>query len=419
MTRNALRIAWTITGIAALVLLTLTVTLAIRARSLPQPIVAAPASPAPAGDSDATASPTRIAATGPADNGLIAFSSDRDGNVEIYVMQPDGSDIRRITDDPAEDHSPSWTLDGSRLVWLRSQQAVDAAPAWSAMTAAPDGSDQRTVITGNGWLMAAAENPAAAQAALYVVEDGNENGEPDLDDPHRLLLIDLANLDAQPLDLLAVSEGIAPSPRFANGVLQWSVDGTTLYLLLTVNDEDGLYALPVAGGPPELISAGQVELAALSPDGTQMAIWRAFEDTGRRQRRLFLHNLDTGLETPFLMGGLAFQAINGLQWSRDGSQLVFGGFTGASTPDIYVLDAQLDELDAVSQQVADPAFEPALSPDGAQIVFQAQPFRASGQGFEPAGDANLYLVDHLGDDAVQLTDQQGNNYDAAWQPVFR
>jgi len=28
-------------------------------------------------------------------------------------------------------------------------------------------------------------------------------------------------------------------------------------------------------------------------------------------------------------------------------------------------------------------------------------------------------VDHLGDDAVQLTDQQGNNYDAAWQPVFR
>ena len=94
MTRNALRIAWTVTGIAALVLLTLTVTLAIRARSLPQPVVAAPASPAPVGDSDATASPTRIAATGPADNGLIAFSSDRDGNVEIYVMQPDGSDIR-------------------------------------------------------------------------------------------------------------------------------------------------------------------------------------------------------------------------------------------------------------------------------------------------------------------------------------
>ena len=418
MTRNALRIAWTITGIAALVLLTLTVTLAIRARSLPQPVVAAPASPAPAGDSDATASPTRIAATGPADNGLIAFSSDRDGNVEIYVMQPDGSDIRRITDDPAEDHSPSWTLDGSRLVWLRSQQAVDAAPAWSAMTAAPDGSDQRSVITGNGWLMAAAENPAAAQAALYVVEDGNENGEPDLDDPHRLLLIDLANLDAQPLDLLAVSEGIAPSPRFANGVLQWSVDGTTLYLLLTVNDEDGLYALPVAGGAPELISAGQVELAALSPDGAQMAIWREFEDTGRRRRRLFLHDLESGQESAFQMGGLGFQAISGLSWSRDGSRLVFSGFTGGSAPNIVILDVALDALDAVSQRVADPAFTPAISPDGTQVVFAAQPYRAVGQNFEPSGDSNLWLVDDLGSDPTQVTADQGNNYDPAWQPVF-
>ena len=334
-------------------------------------------------------------------------------------MQPDGSNPVRITDDPAEDRSPAWTLDGSRLVWLRIVQATDAAPSWSAMTAAPDGSDQRAVIGGAGWPIAAAENPLADQAAIYVVEDANENGEPDLEDQHRLLLIDLANPDAQPVDLLAGLEGVTPSPLFDNGVLQWSADGATLYLPLMVNDEEGLYALPVNGGAPELVSAGQVEMAALSPDGQQMAIWRAFEDTGRRQRRLYLYDLETGLETQFQMGGLAFQTITGLQWSRDGSQLVFAGFTGASAPNIFILDVARDELQAVSQRVADPAFTPAMSPDGQQIVFAAQPFRAAGQSFEPAGDFNLWLVDDLGSNPAQLSADQGNNYDPAWQPLFR
>ncbi|MCB9154075.1 MAG: PD40 domain-containing protein [Caldilineae bacterium] len=373
MTRNAIRAAWTITAFAALGLLAVTVFLGMRARSLPESLAAAPsaavtdsAGQESSEETSATdAAPTRVATLGvPADNGLIAFSSDRDGNAEIYTMRPDGSEPQRITDHPAEDRSPSWTLDGSRLVWLRIEQGLDAAPSWSAMSAASDGADQRSIIAGDGWPIAGAENPVADQAALYVVEDGNDDGEPNLEDQHRLLLIDLANPDAEPLDLLAGLEGVAPSPRFGNGVLQWSADGATLYLLLDVNGEDGLYALPVAGGPPELVSAGQVELAALSPDGTQMAIWREFEDTGRRRRRLFLHDLESGQESAFQMGGLGFQAISGLSWSRDGSRLVFSGFTGGSAPNIVILDVALDALDAVSQRVADPAFTPPCRPTG-------------------------------------------------------
>ncbi|MEZ4768478.1 MAG: hypothetical protein R2844_08630 [Caldilineales bacterium] len=424
MTRNAIRAAWTITAIAALSLLAATVFLAMRARSLPQPAAAGLTAAAPASgeqvDPEETSAAARAATLGvPATNGLIAFVSDRDGNAEIYTVRPDGSDQQRITNHPAEDLSPSWTLDGNRLVWLRSEQDADGAPSWSAMSAAPDGTDQRAIIAGDGWPIAGAENPVADQAALYVVEDGNDDGEPGLADRHRLLLIDLASPDADPLDLLAGLEGVAPSPRFGNGILQWSADGATLYLLLDVNGEDGLYALPVAGGPPALVSAGQVELAALSPDGAQMAMWREFEDTGRRRRRLFLHDLASGQESAFQMGGLGFQAISDLSWSRDGSRLIFSGFTGGSAPNIVILDVARDELDAVSQRVADPAFTPVMSPDGTQVVFAAQPYRASGQGFEPAGDSNLWLVDDLGSDPAQVTADQGNNFDPAWQPVFR
>jgi Tol biopolymer transport system component len=38
----------------------------------------------------------------------IAFRSDRDGNEEIYVMDADGANVTRLTDNPAEDDSPSW-----------------------------------------------------------------------------------------------------------------------------------------------------------------------------------------------------------------------------------------------------------------------------------------------------------------------
>lgn len=43
-----------------------------------------------------------------ADHTKIAFASDRDGNQEIYVMQADGSNPRRLTDAPGDDLYPMW-----------------------------------------------------------------------------------------------------------------------------------------------------------------------------------------------------------------------------------------------------------------------------------------------------------------------
>ena len=42
------------------------------------------------------------------DGKLILFESDRDGNREIYVMNGDGSEPRRITNDPGKDADPHW-----------------------------------------------------------------------------------------------------------------------------------------------------------------------------------------------------------------------------------------------------------------------------------------------------------------------
>jgi Tol biopolymer transport system component len=90
------------------------------------------------------------------DRTKIAFASTRDTNPEIYVMDPNGSNVVRLTHDAADDAQPAWSPDGSKIVFASTRDgnaeiyvmnadgtglvnlthngATDLTPAWS-----PDG----------------------------------------------------------------------------------------------------------------------------------------------------------------------------------------------------------------------------------------------------------------------------------------
>ena len=48
----------------------------------------------------------------------IAFTSDRNGDYEIFVMNADGTDVRQLTNNyGTNDWCPSWSPDGGRIAF--------------------------------------------------------------------------------------------------------------------------------------------------------------------------------------------------------------------------------------------------------------------------------------------------------------
>ena len=51
------------------------------------------------------------------DGTMLAFMSNRDGNPEIYIVNRDGTNLRRITNHPNADVTPTWAPSGKQLAF--------------------------------------------------------------------------------------------------------------------------------------------------------------------------------------------------------------------------------------------------------------------------------------------------------------
>ena len=76
------------------------------------------------------------------DGSKIAFTTNRDGNPEIYVMNADGSGLRRMTNHPAIDVSPTWSPSGNHLAWVSDRTGSGRIYMMNA-----DGTGQRVLIS--------------------------------------------------------------------------------------------------------------------------------------------------------------------------------------------------------------------------------------------------------------------------------
>jgi len=75
------------------------------------------------------------------DGQTIAFMSRRDGNWEIYRMQLDGSGLRRLTENAANDGLPVWSPDGRSIAF-----ASNRGGPWAIWVMNANGNNQRQLF---------------------------------------------------------------------------------------------------------------------------------------------------------------------------------------------------------------------------------------------------------------------------------
>jgi Tol biopolymer transport system component len=103
-----------------------------------------------------TSSPGYDAEATIAPDGLIVFTSVRDGDMEIYSMKADGSDVRRLTSRVGPDGGPFFSWDGKRVAFRGRE-----------LSASPELDDYRSLLKQGLW------RPTALE--LFVMDRDGRN----------------------------------------------------------------------------------------------------------------------------------------------------------------------------------------------------------------------------------------------------
>ena len=78
----------------------------------------------------------------------IVFTSHRSGGAQIYVMGADGSAQRQLTMGPEENYSPAWSPDGRRVAYA-STADLTTSGVRSICVMNADGSHRQRIATGD------------------------------------------------------------------------------------------------------------------------------------------------------------------------------------------------------------------------------------------------------------------------------
>jgi len=220
--------------------------------------------------------------------GKIAFVSNRDGNREIYIMNPDGSTQVNVTLNPSDDTDPSWSPDGARIAFAANRDGVSDIYVMDT-----DGNAVRRLTT-NALPQGLAWSPDGSKIAFGSFQTGTKQ-----------IYVMSANGSGQ-VSLGAPGEFPDWSPDAAKIV--WRRAGGFCCNLWTMN-ADG-------SGQTQLTSTDDGG-ARWSPDGTRIAYHSDIARSGHPQIYL-IHPDGTS------PSGLTTSADNDSpDWSPDGTQIVF------------------------------------------------------------------------------------------------
>ena len=312
------------------------------------------------------------------DGNLIAFASNRDTgppynpyNLDIYVMNADGSNVRRIVDDPEYDVGPQWSPDGRKIVFMTARNGNFDVYDMNA-----DGTDQRNLT---------ADYDRSDGAPIWSLDGNNIAFSRKVEGKDQLFVMDA---DGKNLKRVTHNAG-------NNGSAGWSPDGSKLIFQTDVDGNWEIYVINVDGELAQLTEDAADDLSPdWSPDGNKIA----FSSNRNGKQHIYVMNGD-GSSLAQLTNSPAEDTEPA--WAPDGKQIVFTSLRDGNS-EIYVMNADGSNPRRMTN---DPGVDssPRWSVDG-KILFTS----------DREGQSDIYVMDDNGRNVRRLTTIGASR--AAWSP---
>ena len=228
--------------------------------------------------------------------GRIVFYSQRDGQAEIYRVNPDATGLTRLTHNDADDICPAWSPDASRIVF-----ASDRGGSMDIYTMDADGGDVVRVTRAPG-----------QEGAPYFSSDGSQIIYRFTDEDGAAIYVCDAD-GANPTRL--------PTQSTEFNCPSWSPDASTI--LYNASDEHDLYRtylMDADGTNPRRLTTLRSEemFPRFSPDGSQVVFGTIDRQT--LTARIYIADADGSNIRSLTPPGARCEDP---MWSPDGRHIVF------------------------------------------------------------------------------------------------
>ena len=242
----------------------------------------------------------------------IAFTSERDGNFDIYVMNADGSDLNRLTNNPDWDEKPRWSPDGKKIAFMSIVSDTIDDRHWEVYVMNSDGSDQRRLtfdrrVNANPWW-----SPDGEKIVFNSVGDDG------------ISAIYIMSADGSQQKRLTAPGG-RPS---------WSGTGKQITFISFIDETSDISVINADGtGERNLTnSAAPDGTPAFSPDGSKIAFLSVVDG----HYEIFVMN-SVGSELKRLTNDTVSNSSP--SWSPDGEKIIFHRGTEYDDTEIYIMNA--------------------------------------------------------------------------------